>query len=50
MNIKTRLQEENVIFVDNTKKQYKYFKIIFLFVIITVLFLLFVSLIYFTQL
>ena len=40
MNIKTNLLEEYVNFVDNTKKQNKYFKIsIILFVIIVFLFL-----------
>ena len=40
MNIKTNLLEEYVNFVDNTKKQNKYFKIsIILFVIILFLFL-----------
>ena len=42
MNIKTILLEEYVNFVDNTKKQNKYFKIIlFLFAIIVFLFLCF---------
>ena len=45
MNIKTNLLEEYVNFVDNTKKQNKYFKIsIILFVIIVFLFLFFVLL------
>ena len=45
MNIKTNLLEEYVIFVDNAKKQNKYFKIIlFLFVIIIFLFLFFMLL------
>ena len=43
MNIKTNLIEEYVNFVDNTKKQNKYFKIfIILIVIIMFLFLCFV--------
>ena len=43
MNIKTNLLEEYVNFVDNTKKQNKYFKmLIILFVIILCLFLFFV--------
>ena len=43
MNIKTTLLEEYVNFVDNTKKQTKYFKIIiFLIVVIECLFLFFV--------
>ena len=43
MNIKTNLLEEYVNFVDNTKKQDKYFKIfLFLIVIIMFLFLCFV--------
>ena len=45
MNIKTNLVEEYVTFVDNTKKQNKYFKIIInLIVIIMFLFLFFVLL------
>ena len=45
MNIKTNLLEEYVNFVDNTKKQNKYFKIfITLIVIIMFLFLFFVLL------
>ena len=45
MNIKTNLIEEYVNFVDNTKKQNKYFKIIlFLIVIIMFLFLFFMLL------
>ena len=40
MNMKTKLLEEYVNFVDNTKKQNKYFKII-LIVIIIFLFLFF---------
>ena len=44
MNIKTNLLEEYVKFVDSTKKQNNYFKIIIsLIAIITVLFLFFVS-------
>ena len=43
MNIKTKLLEEYVNFVDNTKKQNKYFKLfLFLIVIIMFLFLCFV--------
>ena len=43
MNIKTKLLEEYVNFVDNTKKQNKYFKItLILFVVILFLFLSFV--------
>ena len=43
MNINTNLLEEYVNFVDNTKKQNKYFKlIIILFVVILCLFLVFV--------
>ena len=43
MNIKTKLLEEYVNFVDNTKKQNKYFKIIiYLVLTILCLFLLFV--------
>ena len=43
MNIKTNLLEEYVNFVDNTKKQNKYFKIfIILIVLIMFLFLCFV--------
>ena len=45
MDIKTILLEEYVNFVDNTKKQNKYFKLIlFLIVIIIFLFLFFVFL------
>ena len=45
MNIKTKLLEEYVSFVDNTKKQNKYFKIsLFLIVIIMFLFLFLVLL------
>ena len=47
MNIKTNLLEEYVNFVDTTKKQNKYFKIImFLIVIIVFLFFSFSLLIY----
>ena len=43
MDIKTNLLDEYVIFVDNTKKQNKYFKIfLFLLAIIVFLFLCFV--------
>ena len=43
MNIKTKLLEEYVNFVDNTKKQNKYFRIfLFLMVLIMVLFLCYV--------
>ena len=43
MNIRTNLFEDYVNFVDNTKKQIKYFKIfVFLIAFITVLFLFFV--------
>ena len=43
MNIRTNLLGENVNFVDNTKNQNKYFKILlFLFVVILCLFLFFV--------
>ena len=42
MNIKTNLVEEYVNFVDNTKKQNRYFKIIILIVFILCLFLFFV--------
>ena len=38
MNIKTNLLEEYVNFVDNTKKQNKYFKL-FLFLIVIIMFL-----------
>ena len=38
MNIKTNLLEDYVNFVDNTKKQNKYFKI-FLFLFVTIMFL-----------
>ena len=45
MNIKTNLLEEYVNFVDNTKKQNKYFKLsLFLIVIIMFLFLFLVLL------
>ena len=42
MNIKTNLLEEYVNFVDNTKKQNRYFKIIILIVVSLCLFLFFV--------
>ena len=42
MNIKRNLLEEYVNFVDNTKKQNRYFKIIILIVVILCLFLFFV--------
>ena len=42
MNIKTNLLEEYVNFVDNTKKQNRYFKIITLIAVILCLFLFFV--------
>ena len=49
MNIKTNLLEEYVNFVDNTKKQNKYFKLfIFLIVIVIGLFLFFVLFKYYT--
>ena len=38
MNIKTNLLEEYVNFVDNTKKQNKYFKIYFYFLIVIIMF------------
>ena len=38
MNIKTKLLEEYVNFVDNTKRQKKYFKI-FLFLMVLIIFL-----------
>ena len=41
MNIKTNLLEEYVNFVDNTKKQNKYFKLLFLIAIIVFLSLCF---------
>ena len=41
MNIKTNLLEEYVNFVDNTKKQNKYFKLLFLIAIIVFLILCF---------
>ena len=45
MNIKTKLLEEYINFVDDTKKQNQYFKmILFLIVIIVFLFLFFVLL------
>ena len=43
MNIKTNLLEEYVNFVDNTKKQNRYFEIIILIAVILCLFLFFVS-------
>ena len=49
MNIKTNLLEEYVNFVDNTKKQNRYFKIIFLIVVILCLFLFFVLFYYNTK-
>ena len=42
MNIKTKLLEEDVNFVDNTKKQNKYFKL-FLIVIVIIMFLILFS-------
>ena len=42
MNIKTNLLEEYVIFVDNIKKQNKYFKIFFIIITFMFLFLCFV--------
>ena len=42
MNIKTNLLKEHVNFVDNTKKQNRYFKIFILIVVILCLFLFFV--------
>ena len=45
MNIKTNLLEEYVNFVDNTKKQNKYFKI-FLFLIVIIMFLFIFVLLY----
>ena len=45
MNIKTNLLGENVNFVDNTKKQNKYFKI-FLFLIVINMFLFIFVLLY----
>ena len=41
MNIKTNLLEEYVNFVDNTKKQNKYFKII-MFLIVIIIFFVFI--------
>ena len=41
MNIKTNLLEEYVNFVDNTKKQNKYFKII-MFLIVIIMFFVFI--------
>ena len=38
MNIKTNLLEEYVNFVDNTKKQNKYFKIIMFLIVIIIFF------------
>ena len=50
MNNKTNLIEEYINFVDNTKKQDKYFKIIiFLIVVIITLFLFFVLFEYHTK-
>ena len=50
MNIETKLLEEYVNFVDNTKKQIKYFNIILiLFVVILCLFLFFVFINYNTK-
>ena len=50
MDIKTKLLEEYVNFVDNTKKQNKYFKIImFLIVIIMFLLLFYVIIKYLTK-
>ena len=49
MNIKTNLLEEYVNFVDNTKKQNRYFKIIILIVVILCLFLFFVLFYYNTK-
>ena len=50
MNIKTNLLEGYVNFVDSTKKQNKYFKIIIiLFVVILCLFLFFVSINYLNE-
>ena len=49
MSIKTNLLEDYVNFVDNTKKQNKYFKlIIFLIVIVVALFLFFVLFLFYT--
>ena len=42
MNIKTNLLEEYVNFVDTTKKQNKYFKIIMFLIVITVFLFFFV--------
>ena len=42
INITTNLLEDYVNFVDNTKKQNKYFKLLILFVVILCLFLFFV--------
>ena len=41
MNIKTNLLEEYVTFVDNTKKQNKYFKIIIILLVVILCFFLF---------
>ena len=50
MNIKTKLLEESVNFVDNTKKQKKHFKkILILFVVILCLFLFFVFISYLNE-
>ena len=49
MNIKTNLLEEYVNFVDNTKKQNRYFKIIILIAVILCLFLFFVLFIYLNE-
>ena len=50
MNIKTNLLEEYVNFVDNTKKQNKYFKItLIFFVVILCLFLFFVFINYLNE-
>ena len=43
MNNKTTLIEEDVNFVDNTKKQNKYFKIILSLIVIIVAFFYFIS-------
>ena len=42
MNIKTNLLEEYIDYVDNTKRQNKYFEILFIIIIIMFLFLCFV--------
>ena len=49
MNIKTNLLEEDVNFVDNARKQNRYFKIIILIVVILCLFLFFVLFIYLNE-